>query len=45
MSSPPNIKISPGMPSGPTNFLFLIADNSFRIMLMLIFKGLTDSVD
>jgi hypothetical protein len=42
---PPNFKISPGMPSGPTDFFFLIAENSFLIMLILMVKGLPDSVD
>jgi len=45
MASPPNFKIFPGMPSGPTDFFFLIADNCFLIMLILMVKGLPDSVD
>ena len=45
MDSPPNFKISPGMPSGPTDLLFPIADNRFLIMLILMVKGLPDSVD
>jgi hypothetical protein len=38
MASPPNFKISPGMPSGPTDFLFPIVDNRFLIMLILTMK-------
>ena len=45
MASPPNFNISPGMPSGPTDFFFPITDNRFLIMLILIVKGLPDSVD
>jgi len=44
MASPPNFKISPGMPSGPTDFFFPVADNRFRMMLVLMVKGLPDSV-
>jgi len=41
MASPPDFKISPGMPSGPgmppgpTDFFLPIADNRFLIMLIL----------
>jgi len=45
MASPPYFKISPGMPPGPTDFFLPIADNHFLIMLILIVKGLPDSVD
>jgi len=44
MATPLNFKISPGMPSGPTDF-FSIADNRFFIILVLMVKGLPDSVD
>ena len=42
MASPTNFKISPGMPSGPTDFFIPIADNHFLIMLILMVKGLPD---
>jgi len=29
MASPPNFKISPGMPCGPKDFFLPIADNRF----------------
>ena len=45
MASPVNFKISPGMPSGPTDFFSPIADNRFLIMLILVVKGLPDPVD
>jgi len=45
MASLPNFKISPGMPSGPTDFFFPVAVNGFLIMLILMVKGLPDSVD
>jgi len=45
MASPPNIKISPGKPTGLKNFFLPIVDNRFLIMLILMAKGLTDSVD
>ena len=45
MASSPNFKISPGTPSGLTDFFLTIADNRFLIMLILIVKGLPDSVD
>ena len=38
MASPPNFKISPGMPSGQTDIFLLIVDNRFLIMLMLTVK-------
>jgi len=41
MGSPPNFKISPGMPSGLTDFFLPIADNRFLIMLILNGEGLT----
>ena len=44
-AAPPTFKISPGMPSGPTDFFFPISDNRFLIMLILMVKGLPDSVD
>ena len=34
VASPPNFKISPGMPSGPTDFFLPIVDNRFLIMLI-----------
>ena len=45
MASPPNFKISPGMPSGPTDFFLPIADNLFLTRLVLMLKGLPDSGD
>jgi len=45
MASSPHFKISPGMPSGPTDFFLPIADNHFLIVLILMVKGLPDSVD
>jgi hypothetical protein len=45
MASPPKIKISQGMPSGPTDFFLPIADKRFLIMALLLLKGLPDSVD
>ena len=45
VASPPNFKLSPGMPSGPTDFFLPIAANRFLIMLTLMVKGLLDSVD
>jgi len=45
MVSPPNFKISPGMPSGPTDFFLPIADNRYLIILILMVKGLPDCVD
>jgi len=39
IASPPNFKISPGMPTGPTDFFLAIADNRFLIMLILMVKG------
>ena len=45
MASSPDFKISSGMPSGPTDFFLLIADNCSLIMLILMVKGLPDSVD
>ena len=44
MASLPNFKISPGMPSGPTDFFPPIVDNRFLIMLILTVKGLPDCV-
>jgi hypothetical protein len=44
MAYPPNFKISLGIPSGPTDFSRLIADNRFLIMLIPMLKGLPDSV-
>jgi hypothetical protein len=45
MASPPNFKISPELQSGPTDIFLPIADNRFLIMLLLMVKGLPDSVD
>ena len=45
MASTPNFKNSPGMPSGPTDFFLPVADNRFLIILILMVKGLLDSVD
>ena len=45
MASPSNFKISSEMPSGPTDFFLPIADNPFLIMLILMVKGLPDSLD
>ena len=45
MASPANFNISPGMPSGPTDFFLPIADNCFLIILILTVKGLPDSID
>ena len=44
MASPPNFKISPGMPSGPTDFFLPIVDNRFLILLILTVKDLPDFV-
>jgi hypothetical protein len=43
MTSLPNSKISPGIPSGPTDFFSPIANIHFLIMLVLMIKGLPDS--
>jgi len=40
-----NLKISPGMSSGPTDFFLPIADDPFLIVLILMVKGLPDFVD
>ena len=45
MASPPNFKIFPEIPSGPTDFFLPIADNRFLIMLILMVKGLPSYVD
>jgi hypothetical protein len=45
MASQPNFKISPGMPSGPTDLFFPIADSRFLKMLILMVNGLPESVD
>jgi len=45
MASPNNFKISPGMPSRPTDFFSPIVYNIFFIMLILILKGLPDPAD
>ena len=45
MASSSNFKISPGMPSGPMDFFLLIDDDRFLIMLILMVKGLPDSID
>jgi hypothetical protein len=45
MASPTNFKISPGMPSGPTDLFLPIADSHFLKMLILMVKGLPESVD
>jgi len=44
MASLRNFKISPGVPSGLMDFFLVIAYNCFLIMLMLMAKGLPDSV-
>jgi hypothetical protein len=44
VASLPNFKITPGMPSGPTDFFLPIIDNCFLIMLILMVKGLPDFV-
>ena len=44
MASPSNFKISPEMPSGPTDFFLPIADNRFPISVILMVKGLANSV-
>ena len=44
MASPPNFKISPGRPSGPTDFFLPIDDNRVLIMLILTVKGLPHCV-
>jgi hypothetical protein len=38
-------KISPGMPTGPTDFFLPIADSCFLIKLILMVKCLPNSVD
>ena len=45
MASLRNFKISPGVPSDVTDFFLPIADNRLFIMLILVVKGLRDSVD
>jgi hypothetical protein len=45
MASPLSFEIFPGIPSGPTDFLFPIADNRFLIVLILTVNGLLESVD
>jgi len=44
MVSPPNLRVSPGMPSGPTDFFLPIIDNLFLITLILMVNGLPDCV-
>jgi len=44
MASPPNFKISPGIPFGPTQFFLPVVDNCFLIMLILTVMGLPDCV-
>ena len=39
MASPPNFRISPGTPSGPTDLFLLIFGNIFLITLVLIIKA------
>jgi len=36
MDSPPNSKISPGIPSGPRDFTLPVVDNHFLVMLILM---------
>jgi hypothetical protein len=43
MASPPNFSITPGTPSGRTDFFLLIAANHFLSMLMLKVNGLPES--
>jgi hypothetical protein len=38
MASPPNFRISPGIPSGPTDLFLLIFDNLFLITIVLIIR-------
>ena len=45
MASPPNFKISPEMSSDPTDFFLPIDDNRLLIILILMMKGLYESVD
>jgi len=45
MASTPNFKISPKMPSLPTDFFFPVANNRFLIMLILMVKGLANYID
>jgi hypothetical protein len=45
MASPPNFKISPTMPSGPTDFFLPIAANRFLMLFILTVKGFPTSVD
>jgi hypothetical protein len=45
MASPPNCNFSPKMPSGPKDFFLPIANNQFLVVLILMVKGLPDSVD
>jgi hypothetical protein len=45
MVSAPSFKIFTGIPFGPTDFLFPIADNRFIIMLILTVNGFSESVD
>jgi len=45
MASPSNFNISQGIPFGPMGFFLPIAGNRFLIMLILMVKGLPDSVD
>jgi hypothetical protein len=45
VASPPNFKISPGMPSGPTDFFLPIDVNHFLITLMLTVKSFSEPVE
>ena len=45
IASPSYFKISPGIPSCPTNFFLPFADNRFLIMLILMVKDLPHCVD
>jgi len=44
MAFPTNFKISPGIPSSPTDFFLPIVDNRFLIMLIIMVTGLPDCV-
>jgi hypothetical protein len=45
MASPPNYKIDPAMPCGPSDFFFTIVDKRFLIMVILMVNSLLDCVD
>jgi hypothetical protein len=45
MASPPVFKMSPEIPSGPTDLFLPIDNNHFLIRLVLTVNGLPESVD